>query len=121
MLGYYYALLKKMQNDISRLTSMQAIIQNSLSEFRSISQKSVEPELSSTTWIGKHASDFQDIRESSIMASYEEITDTQFPEIFRVIADKIVQINLEIESIKTVIATLEAAEEAERAAAAAKK
>ncbi|OIK13886.1 DUF5082 family protein [Bacillus sp. MUM 13] len=115
MLEYYNAQLIKKQKDITRLNSMKASLDIKMGEFKANENKSLEPELTSKAWFGKHADEFQRIRQLGIKDAYGEITGEQFTVIFTAISDKIAEINLEIESIKSTIATLEKAEEAKRA------
>lgn len=122
MLAYYYALLRKKQGEVARLNSCQASLQGKQHEFSANEHKCLEPELAVRTWHGKHASDFDDIREARIHTPYLEIVGAQFSKVFAVIAAKISSLLAEIASIEQTIARIlaEQAAEAARAAQAAK-
>lgn len=75
--------------------------------------KCLEPELSATTWQGRHATDFQAIREEGIHTAYLEIAGTQFANVYSAIAAKIASLQAEIASIQQTIERL-LAEEAAR-------
>ncbi|MBS2967610.1 DUF5082 family protein [Metabacillus sp. KIGAM252] len=125
MLGYYYDLLREKKEHLSRLTAFSSTLNSKLAEFSAIEQKCMEPDLTDETWNGKHADTFDEMRESGIKTSFQEITGTQFSKIFKAIAEKITSLNAEIKSIQAAIASLEAQAAAERAReaeqAAAKK
>jgi hypothetical protein len=105
-LAYYYALLREKQGEVERLIACQASLQGKQEEFTANEQKCLEPELSVMTWHGKHATDFQNIRESGIHTSYLEIEGEQFSKVFNAISDKIASLQEEIASIKRTIERL---------------
>ncbi|NYF23595.1 DUF5082 family protein [Sporosarcina sp. JAI121] len=108
MLAYYYAQVKKKQEEIIRLNACRASLQGKQSEFQANEQKCLQPELSTSTWHGTLAAAFQDIREAGIHAPYLEITGAQFTKVFNAIDDKIIALQAEIVSLQQTIARLEA-------------
>lgn len=118
MLAYYYALLRKKQGEVARLNSCQASLQGKQQEFTANEHKCLEPELAVRTWHGKHASDFDNIREARIHAPYLEIAGAQFSKVFAAIAAKISSLLAEIASIEQTIARILAEQAAEAARAA---
>lgn len=113
MLAYYYALLRKKQEELRRLIACQSTLQGKQSVFQSHEQKCLEPELAARTWHGTLATGFQDIREAGIHTPFLEIAGAQFTTVFTAIADKITSLNAEIVSIEQTIARLEAEARAE--------
>lgn len=107
-LAYWYALLRKKQNDLSRLQTCNGQLTGKQGEFSSNQHLMTEPELTSTTWKGTLATRFDDIRANGILASYQEIQTTQFNTVFSTLSAKIQQIKQEIEYIRATIARLEA-------------
>ena len=110
MLGYYYALLHKKQEELRRLIECQGLLTAKQGEFSENEYKCLEPELTTTTWFGTLATSFDDIRESGIHASYLEITGAQFAAVFSAISSKITSLIAEIASIQQTIANLLAEE-----------
>ncbi|WP_240793334.1 YwqH-like family protein [Psychrobacillus vulpis] len=121
MLGYYYALLAKKQEELRRLIECQSSLSEKQSQFNENEHKCLEPELTATTWYGTLATSFDEIREAGIHTSYLEIAGAQFSAVFSAISNKIASLNAEIESIKQTIADLLAREAEERARARASK
>lgn len=121
LLAYYYALLAKKRNDIERLNKCEGSLQGKQGEFNASESKCLEPELTIKTWHGKHATAFDEIRESGIHAPYLEIAGAQFSKVYGVIADKIASLLAEIESIQQTINSILAAQAAAAAAAKAAK
>ena len=117
MLGYYYALLHKKQEELKRLIECQGSLSEKQAQFNENEHKCLEPELTTTTWFGTLATSFDDIREAGIHASYLEITGAQFSAVFSAISNKITSLIAEIESIKQIIANLLAEEARARAEA----
>ncbi|HJF31855.1 MAG TPA: DUF5082 domain-containing protein [Sporosarcina psychrophila] len=113
MLAYYYAQLRKKQEEVRRLIECQSTLQRKQSEFQSNEQKCLEPELSARTWHGTLATAFQDIREAGIHTPFMEIAGAQFMTVFTAITDKINSLNAEIASLEQTIARLEAEARAE--------
>ena len=109
-LAYWYTLLHKKQNDLSRLQTCNGQLTGKQSEFSSNQHLMTKPELTSATWKGTLATRFDDIRIDGILSSYEEIQTTQFSRTFSTLIAKMEQIRLEIESIRATIARLEAEE-----------
>ncbi|MBM7608893.1 hypothetical protein JOD29_002159 [Lysinibacillus composti] len=107
-LAYWYALLHKKQNDLSRLQTCNGQLSGKQSEFSSNQHLMTEPELTQATWKGTLATRFDDIRIDGILASYQEIQTTQFTNVFSTLSNKMEQIRREIESIRATIARLEA-------------
>jgi len=117
LLGYYYALLHKKQEELKRLIECQGLLSEKQAQFNENEYKCLEPELTTTTWFGTLATSFDDIREAGIHASYLEITGAQFSAVFSAISNKITSLIAEIESIKQIIANLLAEEARQRAEA----
>ncbi|WP_301107137.1 DUF5082 family protein [Sporosarcina sp.] len=114
MLFYYYALKAKKQRDVERLNACQGELQTIQSEFTDNAWKCLDPELTTMTWQGKHANDFEDIRNSGIHSPYLEITGEQFEKVFNAIMTKITELIAEIASIQQTIDRLLAEMEARK-------
>lgn len=106
MLGYYYELLRKKQEEVRRLNTCQSSLSEKQAAFNENEYKCLEPELTATTWYGTLANSFDDIREAGIHTSFLEIAGAQFAAVFSAISDKIALLNAEIESIQRTIADL---------------
>ncbi|MEK3934615.1 DUF5082 family protein [Sporosarcina sp. FSL W7-1349] len=115
MIAFYIALKAKKLNEVARLQACQANLESKQGEFQQNEGKCLEPELTLTTWHGKHASDFDDIRDADIHASYLELSGDQFTKVFDAIAAKIAELQAEIVQIQATIDRLLA----EQAAASA--
>ncbi|MET3656304.1 YwqH-like family protein [Sporosarcina psychrophila] len=113
MLGYYYALLSKKEGEVARLNACQSSLSEKQQQFTMNEHKCLEPELSPTTWHGRHATDFQAIREGGIHTAFLEIAGAQFVNVYSAIAAKIASLQAEIASIQQTIERL-LAEEAAR-------
>ncbi|KAA0966414.1 DUF5082 domain-containing protein [Sporosarcina sp. ANT_H38] len=81
MLVYYYALLSKKEGEVARLNACQSSLGEKQQQFTMNEHKCLEPELSPTTWHGRHATDFQAIREEGIHTAYLEIVGSQFQNV----------------------------------------
>ena len=112
MLGYYYALLKKKKEEVARLNLCQSLLSKKQGQFQENEHKCLEPELSTTTWHGRNANDFQEVREEGIHTSYLEIAGAQFATVFSAISRKIAELQIEIISIQQTIERLLAQEAA---------
>ena len=114
-LSSLYDQLRVKEEQLNRLIICEGELQQSHSDFQSNKHLCMEPELASNTWFGTLANEFDQIRESSILASYEEIVGSQFSSIFAALSAKIAEIKAEIQRLKAEIAALEAALAAEAA------
>lgn len=110
---HLYALKAKKQKDVERLEKCRELLKGKQGEFNENADKCLDPELTSKTWHGNHATEFDDIRESGIEAPYLEIAGAQFSEVFSVIAEKITSLLAEIEAIQRMIAGILAARAAQ--------
>ncbi len=110
----YYELRVK-EEQLNRLIVCEGELRQSHSDFKNNQHLCMEPELASNTWFGTLANEFDQIRENSILASYEEIVGSQFSSIFAALSAKIAEIKAEIQRLKAEIAALEAALAAEAA------
>lgn len=115
MLGYYYALLHKKQEEIRRLNECQSSLSDKQAQFNENEHKCLEPELTTTTWHGTLATSFDEIREAGIHTSFLEIAGAQFAAVFSAITAKIASLQAEIASIQQIIAELLAEEAREKA------
>ncbi|MFS0576297.1 DUF5082 family protein [Sporosarcina sp. 179-K 3D1 HS] len=115
MIGFYIALKAKKLNEVARLQACQSNLESKQGEFRENEGKCLEPDLTLTTWHGNHASDFDEIRDADIHASYLELSGEQFTKVFDAITAKIAALQAEIASIQATIDRLLA----EQAAASA--
>lgn len=113
-LAYYYGLLQKKQSDLQRLQICKGQLIIKKGEFLANTYLMTKPELTSSTWQGQLARQFETIRIDGILASYQEIQSSQFNQVFSVLSSKMYEIAQEIEAIKQTIALLE--EEARQAA-----
>lgn len=107
-LAYWYALLAKKQSDLVRLQTCNGQLIGKQGEFSNNQYLMTEPVLTATTWKGTLATQFDNIRNDGILASYQEIETTQFSNTFTTLSNKIKEITQEIQSIKATIAQLEA-------------
>ncbi|WP_019240851.1 MULTISPECIES: YwqH-like family protein [Bacillus] len=119
-LSYYYALLRQKEMELQRLQNCSNQLNAHQQEFIHYERNVKEPELTPTTWHGKLATTFEQLRNDGMLTSYRDISYNQFADVFTRIAEKIQQLQNEIVSIKQTIAALEAAERAREAAARAK-
>lgn len=117
MIGFYIALKAKLMNDVARLQACKGELSGKQSEFHDNEKKCMEPELTLTTWHGKHADEFDEIREADIHASYVELSGDQFTKVYDAIDAKIAELNAEIASIQATIDRLLAEQAAKEAAA----
>lgn len=110
MLSYYYALLRKKQEEVRRLQACQEGLQQKQQEFHKHAPKCIEPELTQRTWHGRHANDFDDIRVAGIDDAYKEIAGPQFANVFQAVTDKLTSLQEEIETIQRAIVSILAAQ-----------
>ncbi len=108
----YYALLAKKKSDLQRLEACSGKLVGKQQEFADNLELMTKPALSLTTWHGDHASGFDGIREDGVLASYQEILDTQFSRALGESAAKMEEIKEGIESIEQMLAQLLANESA---------
>ncbi|PLR92657.1 YwqH-like family protein [Bacillus sp. T33-2] len=120
-LPYYYELLREKKEQLRRLQHCQGELQGSQQEFNYYKRLVADPQLSAATWKGMRASEFDQIRNGPMMGSYEDIIGPQFSAALGALSTKIIQIEGEIQSIRQVIANLEAEERRERERAQAAK
>ncbi len=119
LLTHYYALMDKKRKDIERLNKCRGSLEGKQGEFNANEPKCLEPELTTKTWHGTHATEFDEIRESGIHTPYVEIAGAQFAKVYEVIAEKITSLLAEIEAIQQTINRI-IAEQTAAAAASAK-
>lgn len=103
------ALLRKKEAELIRLQDCKGKLNVSHSDFQNNKHLCKEPELTYQTWAGKRANEFEEIRESGIVVSYEEIETTQFNNVFSILDAKILETEQKIQSLRAQIAALEAA------------
>lgn len=104
-----YARLRRKQEELSRLRICQNELNSCRQDFYQQETLCLEPELSANTWAGTLADAFDNIREGSIVPSYQNIHSTQFSHILQLLANKIVRTEQEIAAIKQAIAAAKAA------------
>ncbi|MCM3180968.1 YwqH-like family protein [Cytobacillus horneckiae] len=109
-IGYYYNLLQEKKAQLARLQSCNGKLQGTQQEFAHYKNTVLQPELSASTWQGNLANQFEDIRNSGMLSSYQDIQSNQFNQVFSSLHSKIQQINNEISSIQHTITYLEAQE-----------
>lgn len=114
LLAYLEARLRQLQEELARLITCQSLLSAKQQEFSENAKKCLEPELSTNTWHGNHATEFQTIRREGIHESYMEIVDKQFTKALKVLSDKIASHHKEIIVVKATIAALRAAQMAMR-------
>ncbi|MDQ0273321.1 YwqH-like family protein [Cytobacillus purgationiresistens] len=113
-LSYYYSLLQEKKRQLSRLQSCNSQLLGNQQEFSHYKSTVTKPELSSTTWQGTLASQFEDIRTDRILNSFQDIESNQFSDVFSSLNSKMQLIRQEISSIQQTIAYLEAEAEREK-------
>ncbi|KXH78556.1 DUF5082 family protein [Sporosarcina sp. HYO08] len=117
MIAYYINLKAKKLKEIERLNACKSSLQSKQGEFNDNEHKCLEPELTTATWHGQHASEFEDIREAGIHTPYLEIAGAQFAKVYDAIATKIAALQAEVISIQQTIDRLLAEQAARRARA----
>lgn len=116
-----YAELARLREQLRRLQECHTKLTKKQTEFFENEHLITKPDLTSTTWFGKLANTFDDIRVYGILDSFQEIESSQFGKVFTTLGEKIKEIEAAIEAVLAAIAALEAAQAAAAAAAAAKK
>lgn len=104
-------LLRDKKEQLRRLLACQADLNESQSTFFANEYLCMEPKLTSTSWQGSLANEFEWRRESGILTTFREIENEQFNAVFRVLNDTIRRVELEILLIER---RIEALREAER-------
>ncbi|MEK3766656.1 MULTISPECIES: YwqH-like family protein [unclassified Solibacillus] len=108
-LGYWYSELNKKQSHLNRLETCNSQLTGKQNEFSNNKHLMTKPELTTMTWNGSLATRFDDIRNNGILNSYEAIQNIQLNNVFAALSDMMDKIRQEIESIRAIIARLEAA------------
>ena len=103
-------LLREKKEQLRRLLACQSSLNQSQSTFFANEYLCMEPKLTSTSWEGSLANEFEWIRESGILTTFREIENAQFNDVFRVLNDTIRRVELEILLIEQQIAALREAE-----------
>lgn len=107
-LSYYYALLKQKQSELSRLQTCDHQLQNKQQDFFHYETDVLHPELSTSTWQGQLANQFNEIRTEKMLVQYNDMKIKQFDNTFTAIDQKIKQLEAEIRSIQNMILSYEA-------------
>lgn len=99
-LSWLYARLHEKQEQLTRLQTCESELIGCQSEFSTQKYLCTEPALSTHTFHGNLATEFDQIRDHGILDAYKDIQINQFNHAFQVIEEKISQLQLEISSIK---------------------
>ncbi|MBH0156280.1 DUF5082 family protein [Fictibacillus sp. 5RED26] len=99
-LSSLYSLLRLKEEQLARLIRCQSEMQQHQQAFQNDKYHCLNPELSSVTWTGMLANQFEDIRENRMLIEYEDMENNQFESVFNVISNKIMDIQSEIKSIQ---------------------
>ncbi|MGN1385009.1 MAG: DUF5082 family protein [Bacillus sp. (in: firmicutes)] len=102
--------LRVKKDQLHRLLTCQANLNQSQSIFYANEYLCMEPKLTPGSWEGSLANEFDWLRESGILTNYQEIETSQFNDVFRVLNDTIRRVDLEIQLIEQQIAALQEAE-----------
>lgn len=98
--------LRRKKEELKRLKKCREELKVTQQSFTNNKNLCLLPELSSQTWLGNWADGFDDIRESGILESYQEIETKQFKVVYKEIAKKIEEIEKEIEELEAQIEAL---------------
>lgn len=109
-LSSLYARLREKQEELRRMLQCQSSLQSCRQEFLSHEYMCLQPELSSITWHGNLARNFEDLRESRMHRSYQNIENEQFESTLQAVETKIEQLEAEIAALEAAIAAMEQAE-----------
>lgn len=113
-LSTLYNRLYAKQEQLQRLIAIVPDLDLAYSDFAVNLKNSMEPALTSQTWAGKIAKSFDDAREAEIQANYQTIISQQFPLLFAVLDNKIVELQNDIDSLNDAISRAEAEAEERR-------
>jgi Domain of unknown function (DUF5082) len=109
-LSFLYARLREKQEQLQRLNNCQRDLSECQLAFQQEKHLCTKPELTSLTWEGVLARNFDNIRENGILSAYEEIEGSQFSRVFQAIASKVISLQAEIQSIQEAITAAQLAE-----------
>lgn len=104
-------LLRLKREQLRRLNNCNIQLSQCQSDFYANEYLCVEPQLTLNTWAGTLADEFDQQRDTGILANYKDIETAQFNSTYRVLHDTIRRIELEIQIIEQ---RIEALREAER-------
>ncbi|WP_175639439.1 DUF5082 family protein [Metabacillus schmidteae] len=113
-LSTLYNRLYAKQEQLQRLTAIVPDLDQAYSDYAVNLKNSMEPALTSKTWAGKIAKSFDDAREAEIQTNYQTIISQQFPLLFAVLDNKIVELQNDIDSLYDAISRAEAEAEERR-------
>ncbi|MGN1402410.1 MAG: hypothetical protein ACI4XL_13025 [Bacillus sp. (in: firmicutes)] len=91
-----YQQLSEKREELARLQECERKLHQTHMDFMRNNYLCKEPALSPETWHGLQAKEFEQIREEKIAANYEEIIGAQFNAVFTRLADKITEVELEV-------------------------
>jgi hypothetical protein len=106
-ISYLYALLREKERQLMRLQECQSQLLQCQSEFFQHEHLCTKPELTAKTWYGSRADQFDSIRDTGILLQYRAIENEQFADTFQVLQNKIIQLQNEINELRSTIAALE--------------
>ncbi|WP_054950340.1 YwqH-like family protein [Numidum massiliense] len=102
------ASVKLKEEQLARLKTCHAKLKMTQQEFIRYKNWCTHPSLSSYTWQGSLAEQFDQMRESNIVRSYEDIADRQLKNVMQMVLNRTTQLEEEIVSLKESILSLEA-------------
>ncbi|MGG3805949.1 YwqH-like family protein [Metabacillus fastidiosus] len=115
-LSTLHSKLQKKQEELRRLNEIKPQLVGLNLEFISNLSNCMEPGLSSDTWAGKMAGNFNDTRELQVQGNYTKILSEQFPLLLAVLETKIKDIMNDIDDLYKAIAEAEEKEKQQKEA-----
>ncbi|MFB6468997.1 DUF5082 family protein [Cytobacillus sp. Hz8] len=103
LLAFLYEELRKKQEELKRLQTCQASLQECQEEFLLNEPLCLEPKLSAHTWHGNLARKFDLIREEEILSNYRNLENNQLNQAFSTLSNKIQDVQNEIAALEVAI------------------
>ncbi|WP_026676222.1 YwqH-like family protein [Fictibacillus gelatini] len=101
------ALIRVKQEQIHQLLACKKKLADCRSDFHDNKSLCLNPSLSNRTYHGSWASQFDEIRKQGIQSAYHDVTKKQFQHAFKVLTDKITQLQSEIDALQLSVTALE--------------
>jgi len=97
--------LTSKRRDLARLRQALRELRSNQTEFISSRTLTEEPELTPSTWHGKHANEFKDIRSNEVIPSYEDLYNKQLAQAISDIESAIARLEAEIRALEAKLAS----------------
>lgn len=91
------------REELNRLSQALSELSNCQGDFHAKKTLCLEPELTSSSWYGELASDFDSLRENDVQGSYIEISDVQMDDAISMLEAKIQEVKQEIQILESSI------------------